>query len=308
MKNASTLPSPVLAASITKVASKQTYYTIRFLVDRDRVPDAYRAYAYFRWVDDILDAETGSRSERSAFANSQKALLERCYQGESAGDVTPEEALLVELIQGDTDKDSGLQAYLRNLMAVMIFDADRRGRLISLPELNAYTHWLAVAVTEALHYFIGHDYASPQNELRYQAVTGAHITHMLRDALEDAEAGYYNIPREVVAAHGIAPWDVKNKAYRDWVKESVQKARACFKIGRNYMAQVENLRCRIAGYAYIRRFEIVLDCIEHEGCLLRAVYPERKTCARKVGTFAWAIWMALNRRQAGSSTSTITVR
>ena len=44
------------AASITKAASKQTYYTIRFLVDRDRVDDAYRAYGYFRWVDDVLDA------------------------------------------------------------------------------------------------------------------------------------------------------------------------------------------------------------------------------------------------------------
>jgi hypothetical protein len=45
-----------LAASITWAASKQTFYTIRFLADRGRVRDAYRAYAYFRWVDDRLDA------------------------------------------------------------------------------------------------------------------------------------------------------------------------------------------------------------------------------------------------------------
>jgi phytoene/squalene synthetase len=44
-----------LAPSITKAASKQTYYTVRFLVDHERVADAYRAYAYFRWVDDTLD-------------------------------------------------------------------------------------------------------------------------------------------------------------------------------------------------------------------------------------------------------------
>jgi phytoene/squalene synthetase len=308
MKNASTLPSPILAASITKAASKQTYYTIRFLVDRDRVADAYRAYAYFRWVDDILDAETGSRAERSAFANRQKALLERCSLGEPVGEVCPEEEMLVELIQGDAEKNSGLQSYLRNMMAVMVFDADRRGRLISQPELNEYTHWLAVAVTEALHYFIGHNDFAPHGELRYQAVTGAHITHMLRDALEDAESGYYNIPRELAAAHGIAPWDVRSKTYCNWVKESVQKARLCFKAGRDCLAQVENLRCRIAGYAYIRRFEIVLDCIEHEGCLLRAVYPERKTCACKIGMLGWALWMAINRRQPASNSSAITVR
>ena len=37
-----------LAESITWAASKQTYLTIRYLVDRDRVADAYRTYAYFR--------------------------------------------------------------------------------------------------------------------------------------------------------------------------------------------------------------------------------------------------------------------
>ena len=49
-----------LASAITKVASRQTYYTIRFLVDRERVDDAYRAYGYFRWVDDVIDANSVS--------------------------------------------------------------------------------------------------------------------------------------------------------------------------------------------------------------------------------------------------------
>ena len=51
-----------LATSITRAASKQTYYIVRFLVDRDRVPDAYQAYAYFRWVDDYLDQAGMERS------------------------------------------------------------------------------------------------------------------------------------------------------------------------------------------------------------------------------------------------------
>jgi hypothetical protein len=48
-----------LASLITKAASKQTYNTIRFLADRERVDDAYQTYGYFRWVDDILDAVLG---------------------------------------------------------------------------------------------------------------------------------------------------------------------------------------------------------------------------------------------------------
>ncbi len=54
-------PGRALAADITRAASKQTYYTIRFLVDRSLVEDAYRAYAYFRWVDDCLDQEKRPR-------------------------------------------------------------------------------------------------------------------------------------------------------------------------------------------------------------------------------------------------------
>jgi phytoene/squalene synthetase len=299
-----------LAATITQDASKQTYYTIRFLVDNGLVDDAYRAYAYFRWVDDWLDQGARPRTERLAFVKRQQALMNDCYRSQPSADLTPEECLLADLIRSDTEPNSGLQTYIRNMMAVMAFDADRRGRLISQSELNEYTRWLAVAVTEALHYFIGHDGASLHGKIRYMAVTGAHITHMLRDAVEDAEEGYYNIPHEVVAAHGIAPWNVASKAYRGWVKESVQQARACFRAGRDYLAQVENLRCRIAGYAYIHRFEVTLDCIEREGYLLRAQYPERKGRGRGVEMMGWALWMALRAacRQPAYVSTTLSVR
>ena len=80
-----TITTPqTLAPSITKAASKQTYYTIRFLADRERVADAYRAYAYFRWVDDTLDAKSDlSVRNELTFLERQKSLLEKCYRGEA---------------------------------------------------------------------------------------------------------------------------------------------------------------------------------------------------------------------------------
>jgi phytoene/squalene synthetase len=266
-----------LAPAITKAASQQTYYTIRFLADRDRVADAYRAYAYFRWVDDVLDAESTSSVERSVFITRQKSILEKCYRGESVRDVDIHEKMLVELIQHDAEKNSGLQIYLRNMMSVMAFDAARRGRLISQSELDEYTRWLASAVTEAMHYFIGHGYYAPQNKARYLAVTAAHITHMLRDTGEDVQAGYFNIPREVLGANHISPQDFRTDAYRAWVQSRVQLARTYFKAGREYLRQVENPRCRLAGFAYTARFEWLLDTIEHENYCLRAQYTERKS-------------------------------
>jgi hypothetical protein len=276
-------------ALITKAASTQTYYTIRLLVDRGRVEDAYRAYGYFRWVDDLLDAGGGSRSERQAFLARQQSLLDRSYRGDVPQDAGPQERMLVELIRGDQQKDSGLQAYLRNMMQVMAFDVGRRGRLISRVELNEYTRWLATAVTEAMHYFIGHDDVTPRADTRYLAVTAAHIAHMLRDTFADLEAGYYNIPREVLEAHHIGPHDVHSAGYRAWVRGRVRLARDYFEAGRGYFAQVASGRYRLAATAYVGRFAWLLDTIEREGGRLRPDYPEGRSAA----TLARMSWLTL---------------
>ncbi len=281
--------SESLATAITKSASKQTYYTIRFFVDRERATDAYRAYGYFRWVDDVIDAESGTGAERSAFVRRQQSLLASCYRGEVPNNLCSEEWMLVDLICNDTEKNSGLQTYLRNMMDVMVFDAGRRGRTISQAELFEYSRKLGTAVTEALYYFIGHDDPSPRHEARYLAVTAAHITHMLRDAMEDAANGYFNIPREYLQAHDISPQDVTSRAYREWVCGRVQLAREYFKMARECTVQVKNLRCRLAGFAYTARFEWMLRRIERDNYCLRSEYPERKSLQAGL----WMAWSAL---------------
>jgi phytoene/squalene synthetase len=127
-----------------------------------------------------------------------------------------------------------------------------------------------------LLYFIGHDQSPPQKEARYLAATGARITHMLRDTLEDIQAGYYNIPHENLAAKGIRPQDVESDPYRAWVHERANLARACFKSGKEYLAQDENIRRRIAGYTYIACFEMVLDVIAKMGFRLVPKYSQAR--------------------------------
>lgn len=301
-----TLPQfdPSLAAAITKAASRQTYYTVRYLVDRQRVAEAYCAYAYFRWVDDTIDAGNGSAAERSAFIQRQQTLLEQGYQGQPLERLSREERLLAALIHGDQEKDSGLQIYLRQMMAVMAFDAGRRGRVISQAELNEYTRSLATAVTEAMHYFIGHDAYTPHTQVRYLAVTGAHITHMLRDTFDDLQAGYFNIPAEVLEAQHIPPHAVHSEAYRAWVQGRVRLARLCFKAGKIYLSQIECRRARLAGFAYAARFERLLDTIEREDYLLRPQYPEKSGLADRV-SMAWdMLFPLLLARGMGGTHST----
>ncbi|HEU5317673.1 MAG TPA: squalene/phytoene synthase family protein [Chloroflexota bacterium] len=275
--------SQTLAAAITKAASRQTYYTFRLLGDRERVEDAYRAYAYFRWVDDTLDAPSDpalgedARVEQSRFLERQQSLLAACLRGEPPHDTSPHEGLLVELVRDGGPDAAGLHAYLLNMMRVMEFDAARRGRLIWQAELTEYTGWLAIAVTENLHYVIGHGAFAPHDETRYLAVTGAHIVHMLRDTFDDLRLGYYNVPREILEAGGIGPHDVHSEAYRAWVERRVRLARACFDAGRSYFARVRSARHRLAGLAYIARFEWLIETLEREGFRLRPHYADRKS-------------------------------
>ncbi len=290
------------ASLITKSASSQTYYTIRFLADRDRTEDAYRAYGYFRWVDDALDSDSLPDVQRTAFLERQEYLLEQCDLGRPPSDVDPQENMLVELVQHDREKDSGLRIYLRNMMKVMEFDVSRRGRLISRAELTQYTRWLATAVTECIHYFVGHDDFSPHDATRYLAVSAAHIAHMLRDTFDDAQLGYYNISQEVLQANHIGPLDVTSDAYRAWVKSRVQLAREQFQAGKRYFARVENPRCRMACFAYIARFEWLLATVEREDYLLRPDYSERRS-ARAGWQIAWLTLSSMLNARAPATAS-----
>ncbi len=95
---------------------------------------------------------------------------------------------------------------------------------------------------------------------------------MLRDTYDDVQAGYFNVPREYLTSHRIEPQALDSEAYRAWVARRVRLARDCFQAGRDHLARAESFRCRLAGRAYIARFEGVLDAIERDGCRLRRVY------------------------------------
>jgi hypothetical protein len=117
---------------------------------------------------------------------------------------------------------------------------------------------------------------------------------MLRDANEDAAAGYFNVPAELDP--GAWPIELGSEAYRAWVRDRVRQARALFLVGRTYWRGVGSLRCRIAGYAYISRSEWVLDAIERDGFRLRPAYSGRKHLGNVLRIAGLATLSGLSRR------------
>lgn len=293
-----------LGAAITRAASRQTYLTIRLLVDRRCVDDAFRAYAYFRWVDDLLDAERPDASaehgtppfDRASFLERQRSLLDACLRGEPPDGVERHEAMLVDLVRHADRTDGLVEAYLRNLMQVMEFDVRRQGRLVTEAELDDYTRWLAVAVTAAMDHFIGNGAAAPDDESRYRAVSGAHILHMLRDTAMDIRAGYFNIPSEWLERYSIGPRNVDCEAYRAWVAARVERARCDLAAGRAYYRRVPSRRHRLAGFAYITRFEWLIAELERDGFRLRDRYERRSAPAGiRMGVLALTGLVGLHR-------------
>ena len=286
MMNATAAP----ARSITKASSKQTYYTVRLMVDKGLANDCYRAYAYFRWADDVIDVSSQSSDQRISFIKRQRELIDRLYGRERPDDLTPEEEIIADLISHDREEDSGLRSFIYNFLAVIEFDAHRKGRLISQQELTWYSNSLGKAVTDCIQHFVGHGYPYPTSDNHYLAATAAHIAHMLRDMVLDIAEGFINIPCEYLEAHGISPEDVDSPPFRAWVRERVEQTRQYFREGKRYLDELDVLRCKIVGYWYCARFEGVLDTIERDGYILRAEYNER----RRLHTWLKMAWLGVS--------------
>ncbi len=281
--------SALLARNITKSGSVQTYYTAKLMVDKDLVDDFFRAYAYFRWIDDVIDVTAESDEERLDFMTNQSQLIEDLYGQKPVSGLVAEEEILRDLIANDRSENSGLQSFICNMFAIIEFDAQRKGRLISAEQLDWYVNTLGKSVTDGLLYFIGNGSSYPEAENRYQAGIAAHISHLLRDTGQDNKDGFYNIPGEYLEQMGIKQLDVDQQAYKDWVRNRVETARGMFTEGKKYLDELDVLRCKIVGYWYCARFEVVLDTIEEDGYRIRDEYHER----RQLRTWLRILWLGL---------------
>jgi phytoene/squalene synthetase len=283
--------STLLARSITSAGSKQSFYTAYLLVDRELTDDCHRAYAYFRWLDDMIDApSSGGDSFNSIdLINRQKSLVDDLYNNEQVDNLSDEEQIIADLIKNDKGEQSKLQSFIRNFLSILEFDAHRRGHFISQEELTWYSSCLGKSVTDAIQYFIKSGQPYPQKENQYLAANAAHITHMLRDMAEDIPQGYINIPDEYLKTHEIAPNDFNHPEFQNWVRDRVKLAREYFQLGRCYLDELTVLRCKIAGYWYCARFEAVLDTIERDNFLLREEYAAH----HKITTWLKMAWITI---------------
>ncbi len=266
-----TNPPRSLAGSITWKASKLTYFIGRVFVDRDLKEDFFRAYAYFRWIDDIVDESSATNEDRIRFVTRQDTLIKRLFSGDGLmDDLRPEEELLLRLTESRHNHSDNLRSFVENMFAIIQFDAHRKDSTINSAELNWYSGCLGRSVVDGLQYFIGNDHDYPRSENQYSAAIAAHITHLLRDTIPDMANGFINIPSDVLPEQDIQTPD--HPAVRSWVKDRVMLARRLFREGREYIRSLRVKRCQLASYLYCRQFERILDTIERDDYVVRRAY------------------------------------
>lgn len=268
--------SAALARSITWDASKQSFLTVRLMVDSDVVDDAFRAYAYFRWVDDFVDVHAQTKADSTTFTARQKEIIESLFRGDHPSDLTREEELVADLISRHRMQEGGLHSYIRKMISIIDFDANRRGDLISADELTWYSQTLGASVVDAIQFFVGHKRSYPDTSDRYLAGIAAHIAHMLRDMRQDIADGFVNIPCEYLKQHHLEPENFEHPALRAWVRSRVDESRELFRLGKGYLDKLGMLRVKIVADWYSARFDGVLNMIEKDNYVLREDYGNRR--------------------------------
>ena len=56
-----------LSRKVTRDSNKQSQFIVRLFVDKELETDCNRSYAYFRWVDAVVDIKCQTKGDRLTF-------------------------------------------------------------------------------------------------------------------------------------------------------------------------------------------------------------------------------------------------
>lgn len=183
------------AVSARVRAAGTSFYLAMRMLPAPRRAAMYAIYAFCRDVDDIAD-DLEDPAAKHAALQAWREEIDALYAGEPTRPVT--RALLDPVRRYRLRKEDFLA-----VIDGMEMDARTPWRLMTLAELDLYCDRVASAVGRLSVRAFG---ATEPAADRVAASLGRalQLTNILRDISEDAERGRVYLPRELLAAHGIA--------------------------------------------------------------------------------------------------------
>jgi len=261
-----------VAKKRTKASNSTAYTLVRLFGRADRREYGFAIYAYFRWLDDIVDSPESSYQEKKSLMERQGEFLEGLYAGRPipAGTLL-EEQLARCFVAFDRQNQFALRNDVLGMFAVLMHDLGRSGEPLASSELNAYILMESRAFVNMIRFFCGEEGDFPGAQDYCEGVA-CKLVHLLRDFREDLDSGWANIAQEDVAAFGVSLDNINDESFQNWVKSQVQHARDLFAIGKRDLESSHNLRYKVADILYCTKYEDILTTIEKDGFRLRVSY------------------------------------
>jgi phytoene/squalene synthetase len=268
----------------------------RLLYDRRSFSYFLLGYAYFRWLDDCIDAPGASSEAIQAVIARQRDLLNSLYQGKKSSMSVREdyEEMLVQILRYDCSHNYLLRTFVMDMFAALEFDARRRYHACSQGELDAYSLALGRSYTNVLQVFVDPKNPTSLNSLAHQAGFAAHQVHMLRDLYIDLALGYCNVSREDLDKFHWKVEDLPETDIHPWVVKTASKAFHAFQQGLQEIACISNPRCRLLGYATSAHYMLILKKLQSNGYHLTSLSPASKVAEGR--GLAWALRATFNPR------------
>jgi squalene synthase HpnC len=203
----------------------ENFHVVSFLLPKRLHQDFYNVYAYCRWADDLGD-ETGNRDESLRLLDWWRGELDAMYGGRATHPVFAALAPTVE-------RHAIPRQPFSNLIDAFVQDQTVT-RYRDWNELFGYCQNSANPVGRLVLYLCG--YSDPQRQYLSDATcTALQLANFWQDVTVDQLKDRVYIPLDVMERHGYSVDDLFahrfTPAFREVMRETVEKARALFREG-----------------------------------------------------------------------------
>lgn len=287
-----------VACEVTRTCNPTAYRLARLFFNRSMLPVYCLGYAYFRWLDDLVDAPNALNNLVRTMLDRQRDIISAMYEYETQSiylALNIYEQMLVELISYDRTNGQSLQTYITDMLGLLEFDAKRRYQLCKQKDLDDYSRSLGRAYTKVLQICTARGNFLANNHEDNLAGYAAHQAHILRDFYIDVPLGYFNISQEYMKSLGytleqLSSMELDQLDLRPWVRDTVSTGTRAFIQGLKAIKQIRNWRCRLLGYVTSAQYIYVLEKIKQNDYCLQRDYTASSIEKRRM--LAWALKMS----------------
>ena len=210
---------------------------------------AMLGYAYMKVLDNVVDEDEDVARARAALAE-QRRILDAAYAGEmEPGGLASPERYGVLFCLHDAERGAGARPHFEAMLDTMEFDIERRGKVFSRAQIEAYFRDVGAATMRYLAHFV-----SPELELHDAFVHEASTAYLHADSMIDFEKdlhfGVINAPREDVEEFGIdlTPGAARSTA---WMAARAPAILASFERAFAELRRVPSARFRMLARLYL---------------------------------------------------------